>query len=81
MDQSRMDAHRSAAERAAGEQRRIQRRIDELDGRRKKKSGGTSASRKAKPVQTGARRQPANPLPEQHQEKPGDEFRGTSVQG
>ena len=76
MDQARIDAYRSAAAAAAREQRRIQKQIDELDARRKTRSHGhrkSTATTKGAPVQTGARKQPANPLPEQHQKKPGDE--------
>jgi NAD(P)-dependent dehydrogenase (short-subunit alcohol dehydrogenase family) len=57
---------------AAGKQRSIQARIDAKENR-----GPQAARRKAaekqKPVQAGPRRQPANPLPAQHLEKPGNE--------
>ena len=58
---------RRGAERAAREERAIQRRIDKTD----KKSGG--AAKKSKPMQAGARLYPAPPLPRQHLAKPGAE--------
>jgi len=58
---------RREAERAAREERAIQRRIDKTD----KKSG--AAARKSKAMQMGARVYPAPPLPRQHLSKPGIE--------
>jgi NAD(P)-dependent dehydrogenase (short-subunit alcohol dehydrogenase family) len=58
---------RREAERAAREERAIQRRIDKTD----KKSG--AAARKSKAMQVGARTYPAPPLPRQHLSKPGVE--------
>ena len=80
MDQARIDSYRSAAELAADEQRGIQKRIDELDAKRKDAKPGNGSpqhadagAKKGKSVQDGARKQPASPLPQQHQKKPGDE--------
>src|SRR5262245_47297421 len=58
---------RREAERAAREERAIQRRINKTD----KKSG--AAARKSKAMQAGARIYPAPPLPRQHLSKPGVE--------
>ena len=58
---------RRGAERAAREERAIQRRIDKTD----KKSG--TAARKSKVMQAGARIYPAPPLSRQHLAKPGVE--------
>ncbi|MCP8940231.1 SDR family oxidoreductase [Alsobacter sp. SYSU M60028] len=55
-------AHRARADRTAQAERDIQRGIDE-----KKGGGGGEAG----PAQLGQRRYPENPLPEQHQAKPG----------
>ncbi|HZP66326.1 MAG TPA: SDR family oxidoreductase [Rudaea sp.] len=50
-------------------QRRIQRNTEKADARKK-----TQAREKKKaPIQAGARAQPENPLPRQHQRKPGSE--------
>ena len=75
MDQARIDSYRSAAELAADEQRGIQKRIDELDANRKDANSGKGSpqhpdagAKKGKSAQDGARKQPANPLPQQHQE-------------
>ena len=80
MDQARIDSYRSAAELAADQQRGIQKRIDELDAKRTRSEGSKDGSRHAKSgaktastPQAGARKQPTNPLPQQHQKKPGDE--------
>jgi NAD(P)-dependent dehydrogenase (short-subunit alcohol dehydrogenase family) len=74
MDQSRIDAYRSAADQAAREQKGIQRQIEKLDERSPSKTTAKSRdSRRHKASQTGSRRQPKSPLPEQHQEKPGFE--------
>ena len=56
-------AARKAA-RVAGEQREIQ---DDIDAKPKKKKA------KKAPAKTGARKQPRNPMPAQHLEKPGNE--------
>lgn len=62
--------YREAAEAAAREQRRIQEEVDRRDRERKQKSddgeGGGGA-------QAGERKQPENPMPDQHLEKPGVE--------
>src|SRR5690606_13861079 len=55
------------AERIAGQERRIQAGID---GRSSSPEGGEDGA-----VQAGARRYPEPPFPEQHQRKPGEEFR------
>jgi NAD(P)-dependent dehydrogenase (short-subunit alcohol dehydrogenase family) len=78
MDQSRIDSYRSAAERAAQEQRDIQKQVDKAEAARKHRSGESrnelaQRTKSRKPPQTGARRQPSSPMPEQHQQKPGDE--------
>jgi len=57
----------TVAKTVVARQRAIQRRID-ADDRSKQ-----AADKKPKPVQAGARRQPQNPLPKQHLEKPGNE--------
>jgi NAD(P)-dependent dehydrogenase (short-subunit alcohol dehydrogenase family) len=51
--------------RAIGKQRKVQKEVDRIDAKK-----GSSKSSK-KPVQTGTRRYPGNPLPKQHQNKPG----------
>jgi NAD(P)-dependent dehydrogenase (short-subunit alcohol dehydrogenase family) len=53
------------AEKAARQEREIQRRIDQAERRLKGKS------KKKGPVQTGARKYPGPPLPQQHLRKPG----------
>ncbi|HET7275767.1 MAG TPA: SDR family oxidoreductase [Longimicrobiaceae bacterium] len=73
MDQERMAAYRDAAERVALEHREIQNEIDRIDrGRKKDRSSGEQQGDGA--VQAGTREQPENPLPEQHLEKPGNEW-------
>lgn len=69
--EKRMQGFAEEGERTAAEQRRIQSRID----RRDEKSGadGAEDGQGEEAVQAGARRQPENPLPKQHLEKPGDE--------
>jgi NAD(P)-dependent dehydrogenase (short-subunit alcohol dehydrogenase family) len=57
----------SSGEKAAKEQRNIQRKIDASD---RKKSGGGKADR---PMQAGERKYPEPPFPAQHQPKPGEE--------
>ncbi len=57
----------SSGEKAAKEQRNIQRRIDASD---RKKSEGGKADR---PMQAGERKYPEPPFPAQHQPKPGEE--------
>ena len=59
---------RTTTDRTTRQYRQLQREIDESD-RRKKKSNGQSSKKKA--VQAGTRTQPSNPLPKQHQAKPG----------
>jgi NAD(P)-dependent dehydrogenase (short-subunit alcohol dehydrogenase family) len=64
------NSRRTTTDRTTREYRQIQKQTDEADKRKKKKSGnGESAKKKA--VQAGTRAQPASPLPEQHQAKPG----------
>lgn len=68
-----MAAKRTATRRTqatADKQKRVQRQVEKTPSR--------AAARKAsakKPVQAAPRRQPANPLPAQHQRKPGKEAR------
>jgi NAD(P)-dependent dehydrogenase (short-subunit alcohol dehydrogenase family) len=69
MATSKKPGSRSAA--TAGRQRGVQRQVER--GESGKSGKGGSAKEKKKPVQAGARRQPGNPLPEQHQAKPGTE--------
>lgn len=68
MTESRMQGFTEEAERTAEEQRRIQSRIDRRAG-----GDGPGAGSGGPAVQAGARRQPENPLPKQHLEKPGHE--------
>src|SRR6267378_6982196 len=58
---------RGEAERAAEQERKIQREIDAKEGR----SFKPSREDDEKPMQAGAREYPAPPFPEQHLEKPG----------
>jgi NAD(P)-dependent dehydrogenase (short-subunit alcohol dehydrogenase family) len=51
--------------RAVGKQRKVQREVDRIEA---KKSSSKSSK---KPVQSGTRNFPGNPLPKQHQNKPG----------
>lgn len=53
-------------------QRKIQAETDRADGRRSARDSAGSASKK-KAAQAGPRKHPRNPLPEQHQQKPGSE--------
>jgi NAD(P)-dependent dehydrogenase (short-subunit alcohol dehydrogenase family) len=62
-------ARQGAAAETVRKQRKIQTRIDRADARR---SSG-SKKKKEHPVQAGPRTHPANPLPKQHQAKPGIE--------
>jgi len=55
------------ASRAVDEQRKLQRDIDEADESSSQEQESSHA------MQSGARRYPEPPLPQQHQEKPGDE--------
>lgn len=77
MTDDRTARYREAAERTAGEQRRIQQVVDRRDRERmhgeQGAPGGGSATEA--PVQAGAREQPTNPLPKQHLTKPGLESR------
>lgn len=57
----------TAAQETTRRQRSIQRKVDA----REKGKDDSASSKKA--VQAGPRRQPANPLPKQHQKKPGQE--------
>jgi NAD(P)-dependent dehydrogenase (short-subunit alcohol dehydrogenase family) len=59
------DAFRNQAERAAEQERKIQREIDAKEPRSFK------AGEDAKPMQAGAREYPVPPFPKQHLEKPG----------
>ena len=52
-------------------QRKIQAQVDAADTQRKPKAKSSAAADRA--VQTGRRKQPQNPLPAQHQRKPGIE--------
>ena len=63
------DRFEPRAERIADQERRIQAEIDAKAG----KGGGGKKEEGA--VQAGARRYPEPPFPEQHQRKPGEEFR------
>ena len=56
-------------DRTTRQYRRIQSRVDDAD--RKKRNGNDESAKKKKAVQAGTRAQPANPLPKQHQPKPG----------
>jgi len=58
---------RREAERAAGQERKIQKAVDAAE-QRSFETGGDD-----KPMQAGAREYPAPPLPKQHLEKPGQE--------
>lgn len=60
----------SNADGTAAKQQAIQEQVEAKEA--KKPSAGDSESKK-KPVQAGTRKQPENPLPAQHQEKPGQE--------
>jgi NAD(P)-dependent dehydrogenase (short-subunit alcohol dehydrogenase family) len=62
----------ASPERTAARQRSIQDGIDAGD-QKQAKSAGKSAEKTAKPVQAGSRRQPTNPMPKQHLDKPGQE--------
>ncbi|MGI8560763.1 MAG: SDR family oxidoreductase [Luteimonas sp.] len=63
------DAGKAKAPRkTASRQRSIQRKVDAMD---KRKDAASDDSKK--PVQAGPRKQPTNPLPKQHQNKPGQE--------
>lgn len=68
-------AFRAAAENTAREQRRIQEEIDRLERERKarqeKKQGDGGGGDGA--VQAGPRKEPEDPMPKQHLEKPGTE--------
>jgi len=58
---------RSRTDQTTQQYRKIQRHMDQAD----KKQQGGQESKKKQAVQTGARAQPANPLPQQHLDKPG----------
>lgn len=62
-----MATQKSATRKVATLQRKIQRKTDAKDRSRGKQKESKAA------VQTGLRRKPANPLPRQHQSKPGRE--------
>jgi NAD(P)-dependent dehydrogenase (short-subunit alcohol dehydrogenase family) len=69
MDSNRLNAYREAAEKTAREQRAIQDEIDQAEAQKPEKK----SSSKSQAVQTGDRREPANPMPAQHLKKPGIE--------
>jgi NAD(P)-dependent dehydrogenase (short-subunit alcohol dehydrogenase family) len=62
---------RVTTDRTTRQYRQIQREVDVADRRKKKTKKGDEESAKKKAVQAGTRAQPANPLPKQHQPKPG----------
>jgi NAD(P)-dependent dehydrogenase (short-subunit alcohol dehydrogenase family) len=64
---ARQKSFRDGAQAAARAERAIQRNIDAKERRRR------GEKKKEHPVQAGARRYPAPPLPRQHQKKPGKE--------
>jgi NAD(P)-dependent dehydrogenase (short-subunit alcohol dehydrogenase family) len=66
-----LSRYRSAAEQVAEEQKSIGRYIDQVE--KEQKQGGGGSSEEEEPVQAGTRTQPENPLPKQHQDKPGIE--------
>ena len=59
----------SSSRDAVARQRRIQRATDQADARKQ----GNARERKPASVQAGLRAEPENPLPKQHQKKPGSE--------
>jgi len=61
----------SKADVTAAKQRAIQAQVEAKEASTKK--AATKAEPEKKPVQAGTRRQPENPLPAQHQKKPGHE--------
>ena len=61
----------SKAAGTAGEQRAVQQQVESKEAT--KKAASKKTEEKKKPVQAGTRRQPENPLPAQHQKKPGHE--------
>ena len=65
---TRTGRSRSTADRTTRQYRQVQREVEAADRRQKK---GNKGSTKKKAVQAGTRAQPSNPLPEQHQAKPG----------
>ena len=69
MDSNRLNAYREAAEKTAREQRAIQDEIDRAEAQKPEKKPAS----KSQAVQTGDRREPANPMPAQHLKKPGIE--------
>src|SRR4051794_10925724 len=71
MDEQQMQRYRDGAEATAREQRRIQDEVDRRDRARQAKGGGEEQEEGA--VQAGARKEPENPMPDQHLEKPGVE--------
>jgi NAD(P)-dependent dehydrogenase (short-subunit alcohol dehydrogenase family) len=73
MDQSHIDAYRAGAESAAEQQRRIQQQVEQMDASKRQVEQRSAADHEDGPRQTGPRAQPRNPLPKQHQEKPGEE--------
>ena len=68
MDDQRTQAFRDDADATAREQKAIQARVERLELERSKQDEGGGGE---EAVQAGPRREPANPLPEQHQWKPG----------
>lgn len=73
MSDEQTQRYREAAEATAREQRQIQKEIDRLDraAKEKEKKGGEEEGGDA--VQAGARKEPENPMPGQHLQKPGVE--------
>ena len=72
MTNDEMQQYRQAAESTAAEQRRIQQEIDQAE---KAKAGEKKQEKEEKPqaVQAGTQKEPENPMPRQHLEKPGIE--------
>jgi len=62
---------RSKADGTAAKQRAIQKQVESKEAA--KKTASKKGKEEKKPVQAGTRRQPENPLPAQHQSKPGHE--------
>jgi NAD(P)-dependent dehydrogenase (short-subunit alcohol dehydrogenase family) len=73
MPTKRIATFRAAAERTASEQQSIQAEAERLEAKRKSEGDGEDPLKSKAPVQAGPRTHPANPLPPQHQKKPGRE--------
>lgn len=67
---TRTGRSRSTVDRTTRQYRQVQREVEAAD-RRQKKEKRDKGSTKKKAVQAGTRVQPSNPLPKQHQAKPG----------